>query len=592
MSQVDIVGVQHYTPGIGHPKTSVDAGGAVVALNDDKQVVDSAGQVLGGGASLDYVGCWPMTNTTGHPNNIANASRQLLLRDEFSSAAAWANPGYLTAGTVSGEYAALVNRAFRWNMDTDSVIFSTVVNRPAPGSNSNFLGCCNTSSRYGFYLQARSGTGGKIRPFLTTTDGNFATLPDSRAVVCDDTDHSVTIMIDGPTKSVYLFVDGALDTAFQAYYTGGGDVTANLALGALQDTGTASTPVGGKFGPTHMLVFYGRGLPINAAEIAARIHSDPRRALAPQEVDTSEYSRIALAVAGQSNEQGSGNRVTSVSRVGGPITDPVGPFGQSTAMSMWPGVSETLGAQRKWLIMHNTARGSSSLPNHWLGRIMAWSAGARVAFGQYTIGSGRVFKATTVPSSTNGLTGGTEPTWPASGTVVDNTVTWTFVRNATAADTIGKIMSSSDDLFDPNGYVANITTRLQKLSTSIAERKVYLAFGQEDSTRNTSQADYASALVKFATYMTSLGFETHLGMSFYADTLDTQYINNLIPGLNDALSSLSNNPLVFAGVNMREVFGVLPVSPPLGTYGLKSDGLHVTDETYAAAFPLIAENVA
>ena len=49
MSQVDIVGVQHYTPGIGHPKTSAPANGSVLALNEVGQIVTPSGHVLGGG---------------------------------------------------------------------------------------------------------------------------------------------------------------------------------------------------------------------------------------------------------------------------------------------------------------------------------------------------------------------------------------------------------------------------------------------------------------------------------------------------------------------------------------------------------------
>jgi hypothetical protein len=56
MSQVDIVGVQHYTPGIGHPKTSAHANGSVLALNEAGQIITPSGQVVGGGVGLDGFG--------------------------------------------------------------------------------------------------------------------------------------------------------------------------------------------------------------------------------------------------------------------------------------------------------------------------------------------------------------------------------------------------------------------------------------------------------------------------------------------------------------------------------------------------------
>ena len=78
------------------------------------------------------------------------------------------------------------------------------------------------------------------------------------------------------------------------------------------------------------------------------------------------------------------------------------------------------------------------------------------------------------------------------------------------------------------------------------------------------------------------------GHSFYADTLDTQYTVDLIPALNDALAFYAGNTLVKPGVDMRTVLGILPISPARGTLGLKSDALHVTDETIAEGADLIA----
>lgn len=62
--------------------------------------------------------------------------------------------------------------------------------------------------------------------------------------------------------------------------------------------------------------------------------------------------------------------------------------------------------------------------------ILTWSAGQTIYAGNYirptpdnaSAGAGYLFKATV-----GGTTGGTEPTWPTTGTVADNTITWEVV---------------------------------------------------------------------------------------------------------------------------------------------------------------------
>lgn len=51
-----------------------------------------------------------------------------------------------------------------------------------------------------------------------------------------------------------------------------------------------------------------------------------------------------------------------------------------------------------------------------------WQATHAYSLNDEVVGGGHIFKVTTA-----GTSGSTEPTWPASGTVTDGTVTWTFV---------------------------------------------------------------------------------------------------------------------------------------------------------------------
>lgn len=64
----------------------------------------------------------------------------------------------------------------------------------------------------------------------------------------------------------------------------------------------------------------------------------------------------------------------------------------------------------------------------------AWSAGKVVALNDYCVPvnpdtTQRLFKATNIGSSPNKTHATTEPTWPSSGTVVDNDITWTYIAD-------------------------------------------------------------------------------------------------------------------------------------------------------------------
>lgn len=565
-----------------------ELGGPVTSkLNEVTGVIEIPGDIYRPGGECCFVMPMQQASGSGNPIDVSGAMAQCLILPEYTDAAAWANRGYFTSGATLGYSIAMPNKHFRWNMDTDSVIFSAVINKSAPVGNEGILGCCNTTTRYGFYVQAR-GAGGKVRVFINTSSGYVAGLSDSSAVFCDGTDHTLTVMIHGPSKSVFLFCDGVICDQWLGCYVGGNDVTANFAFGGTQDTGTAYTPVACKFKGVHMYRYRDGGLPINAAEIARYIHQNPFVAVPSVMVGARKAPVWTLALCGQSNEKGSGSFASRVGRLGAPIGDGIAPQGTSGVGSMWPRVAEQLGNSGIWLNVFNTARGSSSIVNHWAGRIVAWSAGARMAYGQYTVADGKVYRVTVASGGqTNGTTGGSAPVWPTSGTVVDGQLTWTYLRAATGADTIGKVMKEGDDLFDPNGWVAYMVSQSATVPTA-AKRLIYIAQGQEDATRGSTRAEYLSALKAVTDYCITRGYEVRIGLSFYADTLDAQYTGQLIPAINDALSYYAGNPLVKAGVDMRTTFGVLPVSPPRGTLGLKADGLHVTDETIAAAAALIA----
>lgn len=72
----------------------------------------------------------------------------------------------------------------------------------------------------------------------------------------------------------------------------------------------------------------------------------------------------------------------------------------------------------------------------------AWSASKVVALNDYCVptdpdATQRLFKATDIGSAPHQTHATTEPTWPASGTVVDNDITWTYVADLVTPKAIG-----------------------------------------------------------------------------------------------------------------------------------------------------------
>lgn len=74
-----------------------------------------------------------------------------------------------------------------------------------------------------------------------------------------------------------------------------------------------------------------------------------------------------------------------------------------------------------------------------------WEAGMSVSLGDHVYAGGKNYDCTTA-----GVTGTVAPTWPASGTVTDNTVVWTEGGDAGADTLLGELTCS-----DPCGASVN-----------------------------------------------------------------------------------------------------------------------------------------
>lgn len=301
------------------------------------------------------------------------------------------------------------------------------------------------------------------------------------------------------------------------------------------------------------------------------------------------YRRYLCGLIGcQSNERGSGP-AGSASRVGG-----VGaPYADPATRGWWPSAIESAGRRGVWLSVSNTAAGSTSLVESWVGRVRAWQSGQVYTVGGYTIQGGNVFKKTSASVQTS-------TTAPAAGTGADG-ITWALARAVTVADTDGAIYAFGDALYDPLGLIAaGLTPIVGK--PGYDGIGVYTLIGQTDHTVAATRTQYGQALINLAAHVTGLGFTHWIGMTCSMsgadqptiDAREATFTNVLLPGRLDALAALAGNPLVKQGANLRASLGLLTASAVDTTLNAvnNSDYLHMTSATYDQAGPYVDASLA
>lgn len=511
----------------------------------------------------------------------------------------WANKGYITTNNNAAPTSASVQNAhmvvptaqMQFDLVGDSMILSMLVNKPATtigAGNDYIFGNYDNTPGKGLRIYAPGSAPGAIGILLHYGAGStFVATTTAQVTPFDGTDHVVTFAIDGVARQIFIFVDGALMAASKAnaYPANGSTLSAqDFAIGA------ANGAVNGfsnyvKTNGVHMLVFPGSGLPLNVGSIARRLAANSQSVITDSEILMST-KRVAIAVLGQSNEYGGGNTFpTSTQGTGYPYLDAA----VSQVATMWPHLSELLGRSNICAYIQNTANGSTSLPRHWVGQIVTagWVASTQYAQGDYLVANGSLFKATAMASGVTGNSGSSQPTWPGSGSVTDNNITWTFQRAATGADVPGKIFTSADAEFDPNGYIkvlsrtslAGIVPALDAFPNSI-EKWVLVSLGQTDASFNTPQADYYQAYVNATDYFLSKGYKVAAGFTCYDAVAGAEavYQSNLLPALAQVITHYTGNSNVIAGANLRTVLGILTAGTNYrSAAGLNSDNLHMNN---------------
>lgn len=239
----------------------------------------AAAQALVSGAGIGnpssyYLACVPGRQfvTSGVPKDLSANGADLILGSALTDANLWATDGWMNFAALANGFAYIPFAKASFNLAVDSIIFSVLMNKAAPGATEYLAGNSANGGNNGFRLAVK--TTGKVQPVFTTSDGNFGAISDTPCVFADGANHVFTMAVDAPTKSVYIWRDGALAMSVSSAYTGATASTTGVAL-AVQDS-TAGAAAGAlKAAGLHFLKFAGAGLPQNINKIAARLASRP-----------------------------------------------------------------------------------------------------------------------------------------------------------------------------------------------------------------------------------------------------------------------------------------------------------------------------
>jgi hypothetical protein len=285
--------------------------------------------------------------------------------------------------------------------------------------------------------------------------------------------------------------------------------------------------------------------------------------------------------------------------------------GQSNeSFSWWNTVSANLLAERGInLKVTNTAVGSTSLAESWVGSLRPWTRlailtrGSQVISGDYlfrcTAAVGTAVQTKVAPQGSDSMVSGVST---FTGT---DAVPWLYMGKASDAqkNRVAKgnfVLSWQNDpvLFDPNGYLKRALTALGD-STGEYSQWIYISIGQTDKTLGIVESDYAAALRATVDYFLNppnaspkwrinvmIGFTCSAQSAAVNDWFDNQLIPAWVAtnrfygtGGYGALGSVVRRH-VFAGANLHQELPVLlgrPLTVSLDPTvpGLNADGLHM-----------------
>lgn len=185
----------------------------------------------------------------------------------------WATAGYLQTPGGSNQHIDIVPLTyFSPDMFVDSFVVTFTVKKAAPGADSAFFGNGASSTNRGFYINAL--TTGKIGVVVNTNTGaQFSVIATSVATVFDNTDHTVTIGLDGPNKIVKIWIDGVFDSSGSFTITASTLPVYNLTIG--RAGGSGNTIAMAMYGVA-VYQFQSSALPVNIDDLAKCFMSSRR----------------------------------------------------------------------------------------------------------------------------------------------------------------------------------------------------------------------------------------------------------------------------------------------------------------------------
>lgn len=302
--------------------------------------------------------------------------------------------------------------------------------------------------------------------------------------------------------------------------------------------------------------------------------------------------KYLISIVGQSNEEGygaSGSRGRT-SGLGAPFID------KRDARSWWPSTIEAMARRGKWLDVNNTAVGSTSLCDSWVGRCRSWVSGMAVVRGTYVLSSGAIWRCAATIGTVRTST--TQPVGTVDVTGADGTA-WVYLGAPLTGDVDGAVYAYGSSRHDPNGLIGQAIASIGEAPRpGYDARGGYVSIGQTDHDVGSTRRQYSAAMQIVAQRYTSLGYHCWLGVTCgmsgssqpAIDAREATMSGVIQAGRADALAALAGNPLVHAGADIRTALGIPNATADDTARNAvnNTDYLHLTSATYDQAGPFVA----
>lgn len=308
------------------------------------------------------------------------------------------------------------------------------------------------------------------------------------------------------------------------------------------------------------------------------------------------FTNIALAIMGQSNEQGAAGYTASkiskfVPLYGHPNNDLTGngTKGFSTYRgSTWTPLANKLSRRKNVRIYgYNAAVGGTGVVDHWVGYLTTYQLN--------TSGFGTNAGTWVLPTTPNGFkykaigTGANssiiEPIWGTTigANTTDGAIAWKCYA-VDANDVLGHVYQAGESGYDPNGYIAAAKVIINAIPAGMDKKCIYVGGNQADLTgiRYKTAAIRAQAqinlvndlLATYPNHFIFIGLTSYWNTGFEGTPNFRSYDVVMKPSLDLVLANFANTPNVYAGADWFTSLGKT-ISYVTG----ESDAVHMSTET-------------